>query len=338
MNVFTNPGWGYDLAVILFYMRWRVQSQSLRWFLHFQLCHRYKVSLPYNFFPFKGHISLPVCAKFHLALEAPSQGRRDRGEKGHVPQWHCFSWCWEAPGRMQQLPAEAASLPDRACTAFHFSQGVFQELSKLNTFSGGCSIPTSSHLLPFCLRPADAHDVHLFWKWDRGQEGHFGKEELWSLFFNLLLSEQPISVLLALCKSSLKSPQQKMQGPVSAGLHPAAMEAVQTLSCCWSCCRQELPFGTTDPVLALASAGVAVPGSSCPPAQSPPAAPHCGFWGPGLQASGPHSKLAERDTTTGSRHIIQGPCFQKYSKCFRSLWVFQPWKLPLLILCCKSTN
>lgn len=116
------------------------------------------------------------------------------------------------------------------------------------------------------------------------------------------------------------------------------MKAVHTMSYHWSCCRQELPFGNTDPVLALACAGVAVPSSSCPPAQSPPAAHHAGFCCPGLQASDPCSKLAERDTTTGSRHIIQGPCFQKYSNCFRSLCVFQPWKLPVLILRCKSTN
>lgn len=62
------------------------------------------------------------------------------------------------------------------------------------------------------------------------------------------------------------------------------------------------------------------------------------FCCPGLQASDPHSKLAEKDTTTGSRHIMQGPCFQKYSNCLRSLCVFQSWKLPVLILRCKSTN
>lgn len=32
-------------------------------------------------FPFNGHLSLSVHAKFHLALTAPSQGRVDRGER-----------------------------------------------------------------------------------------------------------------------------------------------------------------------------------------------------------------------------------------------------------------
>lgn len=70
--------------------------------------------------------------------------------------------------------------------------------------------------------------------------------------------------------------RQKMQGTILCCPPPSSNESSETMSCCWSCCRQELPFGNTDPVLALACAGVAVPGSSCPPAQSPPAALHTG--------------------------------------------------------------
>lgn len=33
------------------------------------------MSLPYDLFPFNGHLSLSMHAKFHLALAAPSQGR-----------------------------------------------------------------------------------------------------------------------------------------------------------------------------------------------------------------------------------------------------------------------
>lgn len=156
--------------------------------------------------------------------------------------------------------------PDRPCTTLHFSRGVSQELSKLNTFSDGCWIHTSSHLLPFCFRPADAHVMHWFWKGDHGQAGHFGKEGLWSLFFNLL-SEQPISVLLALCKSSLKPSQQKMQRTFlccpppssneSSANHELSLELLQAgaaiwkhrpspgTGLCWdSCARQLLPTST----------------------------------------------------------------------------------------------
>lgn len=73
-----------------------------------------------------------------------------------------------------------------------------------------------------------------------------------------------------------------------------------------------------------------------PTSTVPPACSQQWICSPGLQASGPHSKLVEMDTTAGSRHIIQCPHFPKYSNCFRSLCLFQPWKLPMLILCSKK--
>lgn len=97
--------------------------------------------------------------------------------------------------------------------------------------------------------------------------GHFGKEGLWSHFFNLLLSEQPMSVLLSLCKSSLKPSQQKMQRtflwcpPPSSNESSAhrelSLELLQAgvaiwkhrpssgTGLCWSgCARQLLPTST----------------------------------------------------------------------------------------------
>ena len=130
----------------------------------------------------------------------------------------------------------------------------------------------------------------------------------------------PYQYFLALCKSSLKPFNRKCKGPFSVALHPGAMKAGPI-----KLCKPRAVAG------AAAGRGSGrscrletevqpwrwpVPGRLCqaaPAHQHDPHLPahHTGFCCPGLQASGPHSKLVERDSTAGSRHIIQCPVFQK---------------------------
>jgi len=244
-----------------------------------------------------------VCAQSHLALSAPSPGQRGqhwKGQRGHSPSPALLPIVLRGP--RQELPAEPASLPQFTLHSPPPLPGLIQGLTKLRTFkcTNRCWVPISSLLLPF---------------------------------FNLCFSEQPVSLLVPLCKISLKPLSGKCKGPFFVAIHPGAMkagpqQAVQTMSCSWSCCRQglrqELPFGNIQP------GHWPVPGQPC---QAAPAhqhcphlpAPHSAFSWPGLQASGPHSKSVERDSTAGSRHSIQCPCFPKHSNCFRSLCFFQPW-------------
>lgn len=84
-----------------------------------------------SFFPFKGHLSLCVCAKFHLALEAPSQGRGD-GERGGMSlggitshdaerlQAGCSS-CLQRQHPGQTDPAQPSTSPEVSFRSFPIS-------------------------------------------------------------------------------------------------------------------------------------------------------------------------------------------------------------------------
>lgn len=221
-------------------------------------------------------IFLSVCAQSHLVIVAPSQGRGDHTgrSRGSMSLTNIASHDAERPqaGGWSWLQRQRLC-HGWPCIAFHLS------LVSLRGLPSSACLNTAMDAVfpPAPISSCSAWDQQMLMTCKKEP---FGKDGLWSLFFNLLLAEQPVSVLLPLCKSSLKPFSEKCKGPFSVAVHPGAMkagphQAVQTMSCCWSCCRQgfwwELPFGNRDPALALACAEAAVPSSPCPPAWSPPA-------------------------------------------------------------------
>lgn len=160
------------------------------------------------FFPFNGHLPLSIRAPSHLALATPSQSRGDRRKEGA-----CLSLTL-LPMTGRNFLQRKDPCHDWPCTALHFSCGVSQGLTKhCVEHNDRCCIPTSSHLLPFCLRSADVHDAHLFQKWDpwaRRGEGVLQKGGAFDPLYSPALWTAYISTSPSLQKF-IETLQQKMQ-------------------------------------------------------------------------------------------------------------------------------
>lgn len=151
MNVFTNPGWGYDLAVILFYTAMTLVPVT-------ELISAVPALPPVQSgcaiysFPFTGHLSLTVCAQFCQALAAPSQGRRDRdgrSRRGAHPSLTLLK------GHGQELPWRQHPHHHQPFIALLLRHNPSQGPTELTMFRGGgrCLVSTSPHLLPHHLLP-----------------------------------------------------------------------------------------------------------------------------------------------------------------------------------------
>lgn len=177
-----------------------------------------------------------VCAQSYLALSAPSQSTRDltgRG-RGTMSLTNIASRDAERPQAGRGSSLQRQRLPQVTLHTLHLSLVSFRDLP-----SSAClNAAVDARFPPAPISSCSAWDQQMVIVC---KKEHFAKDRLWSLFFSLLVSEQLVPVLLS--AEVLWNPSVENAKDLSLAIHPGARkagphQAVQTMSCCWSCCRQ----------------------------------------------------------------------------------------------------